>query len=65
MTAAVEQLLTSFDALTDVEKQAAVAELLRRVIGDDSGSISDEALSEIADERFNELDAREAADEGA
>jgi len=64
MTTAVEQLLTSFDSLSDDEKQEAVAELFRRIVGNDSGPRSDEALTALADELFVELDAHEAADEG-
>lgn len=62
MTTAVRQLLKSFDALSDGEKQEAAAELLRRVLREVPVEIPDESLVVAADDLFRELDAREAAD---
>jgi hypothetical protein len=58
VTTAVQQLLQTFDALTEHEKQEAAAELLRRFLPGVSGELPDEALIEAADELFRELDAR-------
>ena len=66
MTEAVQELLDTFDALTDAEKQVAAAQLLRRVVEGESGEIPEDALVAAAEELFleldAELDAREAAD---
>ncbi len=62
MTTAVQILLDSFEALSEVERHEAAVELLRRLAPTDD--LSDEALVEAADELFRELDAREAADAG-
>ena len=60
MTTAVQTLLDSFDALSEVERHEAAVELLRRVAP--PAKLPDEALVAAADEVFRELDAREAAD---
>jgi len=62
VTTGVRQLLDSFDALSETEKHEAAVELLRRVQREAHGPVPDEALVEAADELFQELDAREAAD---
>jgi hypothetical protein len=62
MTAAVQQLLNTFDSLSDAEKKDAVTELLRRVRQFELGDVPEEALLAAADELFRELDTREAAD---
>ena len=62
MTQAVQELLNTFDALTDAEKQEAAAQLLRRVVACESGDVPTDALVAAAEELFLELDAREAAD---
>jgi hypothetical protein len=62
VTTAVQQLLNSFDALTDAEKQEAIAEVLRRAADLTPASLSDDELVEAAEELFLALDAREAAD---
>jgi hypothetical protein len=62
MTEAVQELLESFEMLSDAEKQEATAELLRRVVLEESGEISDEALTQVAEELFLELDREESAD---
>ena len=62
MTRAVQDLLHSFDALSDAEKQEATVQLLRRVVDEESGDVPEEVLVAAAEELFLELDAREAAD---
>jgi hypothetical protein len=59
---AAQQLLQSFDALSDTEKHEIAVELLRRSIAPTGGDVPDQALVEAADALFRELDAREAQD---
>jgi hypothetical protein len=61
MSTSVQQLLSSFDTLSDAEKHEAAVELLRRVQKETPGELSEQALVEAADELFRELDSREAA----
>jgi hypothetical protein len=60
VTTAVQQLLASFDALPEADKQRAAAEILRRVTPAGEGDLSEAALLEAADELFRALDAEEA-----
>jgi hypothetical protein len=60
VTTAVQDLLRSFDALSEGERHEAAVELLRRIVP--PADLPDEALAAAADEIFRELDAREAAD---
>jgi hypothetical protein len=62
MTQAVQQIIETFESLTEAEKQQAATELLRRTLDLAPAEIPDEALVEAADELFRELDAREVAD---
>jgi len=62
MTQAVQELLWTFDALTNAEKHEAAALLLRRVVDAESGDVPGESLVAAAEELFLELDAQEAAD---
>jgi len=62
VSTSVQELLDSFEALSDAEKHEAAVELLRRVQEESPGDLSDQALVEAADELFRGLDAREAAD---
>lgn len=62
MTTAVQQLLNSFEALSEAEQQVAASEVLRRVLDSVPPDLSEEALVEAAEALFLELDAREAAD---
>jgi hypothetical protein len=62
MTVAVKQLLKSFDALSDEERQSAAAELLRKTLQEVPPDLSEDALVAAAEELFLELDAREAQD---
>ena len=61
MTGAVQELLNTFDALTNAEKQEVAAQLLRRVVQGESGDIPEDSLVAAAAELFLELDARESA----
>ena len=61
MTGAVQELLNSFDALTDGEKREAAVEVLRRLTQSVPADFPEEALVEAADELFLDLDRREAA----
>ena len=65
MTTAVKQLIESFEQLSTNEQHQAVRELLRRSMEPSYGPLSDEALNEIAEESFLELDQREASNERA
>lgn len=60
MTTAVSNLLNSFDALTDGEKQEAAAEILRRTQTLSLPDLPEAALLEAADELFRLMDAEEA-----
>jgi hypothetical protein len=60
MTSAVQQFLASFDALTAVEKQHAVVEVLRRIDQLSPSDFPEEAFVAAAEELFLDLDAREA-----
>jgi hypothetical protein len=60
MTAAVRQLLDSFDALPAPEQHEAIVEMLRRASASTTGDITEAGLIEIADELFQALDAEEA-----
>ncbi len=62
MTTAVQQLLDSFEALSEAEQQQAASEILRRVLDSTPPDLSEEALVEAAETLFLEVDAREAAD---
>lgn len=62
VTTAVQQLLTSFEALTDIEKCEAADEVLRRSLRLGYAPLPDEALVAAAEGTFLDLDAREAAD---
>jgi hypothetical protein len=59
MTAAVQQLLSTFDALPAPEKHDAVVEILRR-FGAAAGDLPEESLLAAADELFLALDVEEA-----
>ncbi len=60
MTATVQQLLDSFDALSEIDKHQATVEILRRFTGALEGDLPESALSEAADELFRDLDVQEA-----
>lgn len=60
MNTAVQQLLESFDALSETDKQRVAVEILRRLSADVEGDVPESALVEAADELFRALDAEEA-----
>ena len=61
MTQAVQKLLATFDGLSKEEQRIAAVEVLRR-IPEEAVGLSDEALVEIADDLFVELESHERAD---
>ena len=61
MSAAIQQLLATFDALPDADKHQATVEILRRTALSGEGDLPDETLVAAADELFRALDAEEAA----
>jgi DNA-directed RNA polymerase specialized sigma54-like protein len=65
MTTAVKHLIESFEQLSTNEKREAVREILQRSVNEPHEPLSDDALIEIAEESFLELDRREAANETA
>ncbi len=62
MTAAVQSLLDSFDALSEAEQHQVIVEVLRRAEHSTSVELPDRALVAAADTLFVELDKQEAAD---
>lgn len=61
MTASVQELLKSFNALSERGMHEAAAELLRRVLRDAPPEIPEKAFVTIVDELFLEFDAHEAS----
>ncbi|MDB5352479.1 MAG: hypothetical protein JWN86_3726 [Planctomycetota bacterium] len=61
MTASVQQLLETFDRLSEPERLEAAAEILRRSSEPECSPLDDETLNRIAEESFREYDRREAA----
>jgi hypothetical protein len=62
MTAQVQNILDSFDALSEAEKRELAAEIIRRSQTLDGPPLTDEQLVAAAEETFLELDRREATD---
>ncbi|HTU93195.1 MAG TPA: hypothetical protein VMF69_24155 [Gemmataceae bacterium] len=60
MNPTVQQLLESFDMLSEADKHHAAMEILRRVSADAEGDVSESGLVEAAEEWFRALDAEEA-----
>ncbi|MDZ8138649.1 MAG: hypothetical protein RM049_25640 [Nostoc sp. DedQUE04] len=60
MTALVQELLDTFDRLTDAEQLDLVLEILKRTVDLDFPPLSDENLVLNAEELFLELDEQEA-----
>jgi hypothetical protein len=60
MSAAVQHILESFNALTEADKHQVAVEILRRcgIVG--TGDLPEKALVEVADELFRALDVEEA-----
>jgi hypothetical protein len=63
MTASAQQLLTTFDRLSDAEKKAVASEILRRSAGLDWPALTEQELVQAADALFLELDRAESANE--
>lgn len=63
MNTVVQELLNSFDQLTDSERQEFAAEILKRIVHLDSQPLSDDDLALNAEELFVELDKQESANE--
>jgi hypothetical protein len=61
MSTAVQQLLNTFDSLSEADKHQAAVEVLRRVSKNADGDLPESALLQAADELFQALDAEEAA----
>jgi hypothetical protein len=61
VTAAVHDLIRLFDALSDTEKEEALAELLRRGLPG-AADLSERDLTAAADDLFRQLDAEEDRD---
>jgi hypothetical protein len=59
MTALVQELLNSFDQLTDSEQLDLTVEILKRTSHLDLPPLSDESLALRAEELFLELDKQE------
>lgn len=64
MTAAVRQLLNSFDALSEEEQREAAVEVIRRTTRKSMDELSDDDLVAAAEQIFLALDADEAAHGG-
>jgi hypothetical protein len=62
MTEAANEILGAFDALPPDDRREVAAALLRRVLDEAPGDISDDALVVAAEGLFLELDADEARD---
>jgi hypothetical protein len=60
MTALVQELLNTFDRLTDSERLELVLEILKRTVDLDFPPLSDEDLALNAERLFLELDEQEA-----
>jgi len=60
MTTAVQELISRFDQLNEQEQREAAREILLRTSRLESPPLTDEELTALADERFLELDRREA-----
>jgi hypothetical protein len=63
MTATVKKLLEAFDKLSEAEKHELLAQVIRRTVGAEYGSLTDEELTLVAEERFLERDKEEAVHE--
>jgi hypothetical protein len=61
VTAAVQQVVDSFDALSEGDKHQAAVEILRRFARDAAGDLAESTLVEAADELFGALDKEETA----
>ena len=62
MSTDVQNLIETFNQLSEAEQREAASEILRRTINFDLPELSDEELVLNAEELFLELDRREAED---
>lgn len=62
MTAEVQELIESFNRLSEADKKVIVVEVLRQTTYSETPSISDEELVLNAEELFIEIDMRENED---
>jgi hypothetical protein len=60
VSATVQQLIYSFDSLSEADKHEAAVEILRRWGGSLEGDLSETALTDIADQLFQQLDSEES-----
>lgn len=63
MSATVEDVLETFDHLSEEEKRTVVSEIIRRMSARDLPALTDEDLVLNAEALFLELDERESASE--
>jgi hypothetical protein len=63
MSAAVQALIASFDALSEAERHEAIVVILRRSLDEGAAAPSDDELVRAAEERFLGLEAREATED--
>ena len=63
MSATVEEILDSFDHLSESDKRELASEIIRRTIGFDLPPLTDEELVLNAEALFLELDQRESAND--
>jgi hypothetical protein len=63
MSATVEEILDSFDHLSEAEKRELASEIIRRTVKFDLPPLTDEELVMNAEALFLELDNRESANE--
>ena len=61
MSTDVQNILHTFDALPDADKRSLASAILRRSATLDQQPLTDEQLTEAADELFQELDRQEGA----
>ncbi|MAT70299.1 MAG: hypothetical protein CMJ58_12340 [Planctomycetaceae bacterium] len=64
MSIGFNELLHQFDQLPPGDQAALTAELCRRVAARETSPISDDDLTHVADELFQQLDAHEQQDAG-
>ena len=62
MTSDVQNILHTFDALPHADKRVLASAILRRSASLDQQPLSDDQLTEAADELFQELDSQEDDD---
>lgn len=63
MSISVQNLLNSFERLSESEKWEMTLEILNRTLSFDFPALTDEELAQSAEELFLELDKRELASE--